>query len=226
MPEAAIFDVDGTLVDSNELHALAWQRAFHRVGREIALDAIRPQIGKGADQLIPVFLHGAELRERGEEVERQKTEIFLNDYLFRVRPFPKVAELFARLRAQGTRIALATSAKEKELAAYRRICPGLSQVDQQTTADQAARSKPAPDIFAAALAQAGLTPRQAVVIGDSPYDAAAATRLGIIAIGLLCGGFGAGVLREAGCAAVYRDPEDLLANLDRSPLAEPSARVA
>ena len=206
MPKAAIFDVDGTLVDSNELHALAWQRAFRRIGREIALDAIRPQIG--------------------EEVERQKTEIFLNDYLFRVRPFPKVAELFARLRAQGTRIALATSAKEKELAAYRRICPGLSQVQQQTTADQAAHSKPAPDIFAAALAQAGLSPHEAVVVGDSPYDATAATRLGIMAVGLLCGGFGAGVLREAGCAAVYRDPEDLLANLNRSPLAEPSARVA
>jgi HAD superfamily hydrolase (TIGR01509 family) len=226
MLRATIFDVDGTLVDSNELHARAWRDAFRRFGREIPLDEIRQQIGKGGDQLIPIFLNPSEVRRHGAEVERYKSELFLREYLPQVRAFPEVGELFARLHGQGTRIVLASSAKDDELAAYKRLCPALSRVDDQTSSEDADRSKPEPDIFAAALERVRIRPEEAVTIGDSPYDAQAATQLGMHIIGLLCGGSAEKELREAGCTAIYRDPEDLLANFDRSPLAVAPSKAA
>jgi HAD superfamily hydrolase (TIGR01509 family) len=226
MLKAAIFDVDGTLVDSNELHARAWQEAFRHVGCEIPVAEIRRQIGKGGDQLIPVFLRGDDLRRHGAAVDREKTELFLRKYLPQVRAFAGVRELFARLHAQGTRIVLAGSAKDEELAAYKRLCPALSRVDEQTSSEDAERSKPEPDILAAALQRVRVKPEEAVAVGDTPYDAIAAIHLNLPIVGVLCGGFRQQELREAGCRTIYRDPEDLLANFDRSPLAGKPARAA
>ena len=120
MIRAVIFDVDGTLVDSNDLHVEAWREAFRRYGKELAFDEVHGQMGKGGDQLMPVFCSEAELDEFGEELERHRVELFAGRFLSRVRPFPRVRELFERIRAEGLQIALASSAREEELAQYKR----------------------------------------------------------------------------------------------------------
>lgn len=119
MLRAVIFDIDGTLVDSVDLHARAWQEAFRHFGREIPFEQIRSQIGKGGDQLLPVFLSEAEIRKFGKELEEYRSNLFKREYLPLVRPFPKVRELFEKLRSDGKQIALASSAKGDELEAYK-----------------------------------------------------------------------------------------------------------
>lgn len=220
MPKAVIFDVDGTLIDSVDLHAHAWQDAFRDHGREIAFDEIRGQIGKGGDQLMPVFLDPAELERIGEGLERHRGHILKERYLPRMTAFPKVRELFERVRADGTRIVLASSAKADELEQYKRLARIEDLIDAETSSDDAEKSKPHPDIFQAALQRLGdVRPEDAVVVGDTPYDAEAAGKAGLRTVGLLCGGFPERDLRGAGCIAIYKDPADLLARYERSPLA-------
>ncbi len=215
---AAIFDVDGTLVDSVDLHARAWQEAFAHFGRRVGLDEVRSQIGKGGDQLMPVFLSQDDLARRGKAIEEYRSQLWKAEYLKRVRAFPEVRDLFQRLLRRGVKVALASSAKKDELEIYQQIAGIDDLVKTETSADDAARSKPYPDIFAAALRRLGATKEAAVVIGDSPWDAIAARRLGVRSIGVLCGGFAEADLRGAGCMAIYRDPADLLARLEESPL--------
>ncbi|MDN3567498.1 HAD family hydrolase [Paeniroseomonas aquatica] len=218
--KAVLFDVDGTLVDSVDLHAQAWVDAFAEIGQAIPFATMRAQIGKGGDQLMPVFLPPAALQEKGKALETRRGEIFREGYLPRVRAFPEAAALVRRVAAAGLRSALASSAKEEELAALKRIL-GLEddRLDAETSSSDAEHSKPFPDIFEAALARLpGVTPAETIVIGDTPYDAEAAGRAGIRAIGMLCGGFPEADLRAAGCIAIYRDPAHLLAEFDASPL--------
>ena len=216
MIEAVIFDVDGTLVDSVDKHAAAWQRAFAHFGHETDFAAIRSQIGKGGDQLMPVFLPKEEVERRGKEIEDYRKALFKREYLPHVRGFPKVRDLFKRILADGKRIALASSAKGDELIAYKKAANIVDLVDEETSSDVAVRSKPHPDIFEAALARLNLAPGCAIVVGDSPYDAEAAGKAGMKTIGVLCGGFPEADLRKAGAAQIFRDPADLLANYDRS----------
>ena len=176
---------------------------------------MRAQIGKGGDQLMPVFLSKAFIAERGEEVETFRSDLFKRQYLDGLRPFPGVPALFARLRQHGLRALLASSAKAEELERYKQIAGIERLVDEAASSDDAERSKPAPDIFVAALRKARLPPESAVAIGDSPYDAQAATAAGMRAIGVLCGGFPEDDLRAAGCAAIYPDPEALLREFPR-----------
>ena len=216
MIEAVIFDVDGTLVDTVDDHARAWQRTFAHIGRNIDFAAIRSQIGKGGDQLMPVFLPKEEVERRGKEIEKYRLELFKRDYLPHVRGFPNVRELFERIIGSGKRIALASSAKGEELEAYKKAAKIAELVHEETSSDDAARSKPDPDVFEAALARLRLPPQRAVVVGDSPYDAEAAGKAGLKTIGVLCGGFAEADLRKAGAAQIFRDPADLLANFERS----------
>ena len=227
MFRAVIFDVDGTLVDSNDLHVEAWREAFRRYGKELAFDEVHGQMGKGGDQLMPVFCSEAELDEYGEELERHRVELFAGRYLSRVRPFPRVRELFERIKADGLQIALASSAKEEELEQHKRSLGVENLLEAATSADDAERSKPHPDIFQAALAGLdGVRPEEAVVVGDTPYDAEAAAKAGMRTVGLLSGGFTEAALREAGAVAVYRDVSDLLDHYDDSPLAKGRAGAA
>ncbi|MBV9656177.1 MAG: HAD family hydrolase [Acetobacteraceae bacterium] len=220
MPKAVIFDVDGTLVDSVDLHARAWQDAFRDFGHDFPLADLRGQIGKGGDQLLPVFLSEAELEEKGKALERHRSALFKARYMDQVRGFPDVPALFERLRADGVRIALASSAKADELGHYKRVAGVDGLTDVETSSDDAEKSKPHPDIFEAALDKLGdVEPAEALVVGDSPYDAEAAGRAGIRTIGLLCGGFPEADLRRAGCIAIYADPAELLAQYGQSPLA-------
>ena len=219
MIEAVIFDIDGTLVDSVDLHARAWQEAFRRFGREVPFEEVRHQIGKGGDQLMPVFFSHGELERFGGEMEEYRGRLYKSEYLPQVRAFPRVRELFERIRRDGKRIALASSAKAEELAAYKKIARISDLVEEETSADDAERSKPHPDIFEAALGQLeGVRPGRAVVVGDTPYDAQAAGKAGLRTVGVLCGGFPERELREAGCVALYQDPADLLARYDDSVL--------
>ena len=219
MLKAVIFDVDGTLVDSVDLHARAWQEALAHFGKQFDYERVRYQIGKGGDQLMPVFLSERELDEFGEELEKYRGELFKREYLPRVEGFPAVRELFERVGREGLRIALASSAKGDELKTYKKIARIEDLVEEETSADDAERSKPHPDIFQAALERLGDTrPSEAVVVGDTPYDAEAAGKAGLKTVGLLCGGFPEEDLRAAGCVRVYRDAAELLANYDSSPL--------
>jgi HAD superfamily hydrolase (TIGR01549 family) len=220
MVRAVIFDIDGTLVNSVDLHARAWKEAFEKFGHVIPLEVLRGQIGKGGDQLIPVFLSPQEQDRFGEELEEYRGRIFKANYLHMVRPFPRVRELLQRVNQDGKQIALASSAKQDEIEAYKRIANIEDLVEEQTSADDAERSKPHPDIFEAALKRLrDVSATEAVNVGDSPYDAIAAGKLGMTCLGVLSGGFSEEDLRASGCSAIYRDCSDLLDNYDRSALA-------
>jgi HAD superfamily hydrolase (TIGR01509 family) len=214
--KAIIFDIDGTLVDSVDLHARAWQEAFAHFGHQIEFAAVRSQIGKGGDQLMPAFLPRDEVASHGEEIETYRSELFKEKYLPKVHSFPAVRDLVQRIKQLGPSIVLASSAKGEELAAYKRIAGILDLVDEETSSDDAEKSKPHPDIFQAALERLGgdVRPDEVIVIGDSPYDAEAAGKLALRTIGVLSGGFAEHDLRQAGCLSVYRDPADLLQHLD------------
>jgi HAD superfamily hydrolase (TIGR01549 family) len=216
---AAIFDLDGTLVDSNEFHVLAWQETFRHFWKEIPLERLREQVGKGGDQYLPVFLNEAEMREFGEEADELHGEIFKEKYLSQVKPFPKVRELFERLREDGKKIALASSGKDTEVKHYEKLLGIEGLVDGMTTSDQVLHSKPYADVFIAALNRLKLPANEAVAIGDTPYDVEAAKKIELPIIGVLCGGFSEAVLRDEGTLAIYRDPADLLDHYYQSPLA-------
>ncbi|MDA9519755.1 HAD family hydrolase [Bradyrhizobium sp. CCBAU 11434] len=220
MPKAAIFDVDGTLLDSVDLHALAWHEAMVKFGHDVSFEQARSQIGKGGDKLIPHFLTADAQRDHGSEMEKWRGKRFENEYLPLVRPFSAVPNLLRRVRDAGLRIAIASSAKKDELENYLNIAGIADLVDVTTSSDDVKESKPAPDIFEVALGKLGIGGGDAVAIGDTPYDAEAAGKAGIRTIGVLCGGFTEASLRQAGCAEVRPGPATLLACFADSLLAK------
>ena len=217
MIKGAIFDIDGTLVDSVGLHARAWRESLAKFGHDVPFDAVRQQIGKGGDQLLPVFLTREEQEKYGKQLEEYRGQLFQRDYLPLVKPFPRVRELFQRLRENGKQIVLASSAKSDEIEAYKRIAHIEDLVEEQTSSDDVSRSKPNPEIFEVALKRLhGVDPAQAIAVGDSPYDAIAASKLKITCIGMLSGGFAGPELRAAGCSVIYEDCADLLKHYEGS----------
>src|SRR5262245_24618592 len=210
MIQALIFDLDGTLVDSVDLHARAWKDTFLRFGKDVPFEEVRHQIGKGGDQLLPVFFSKQELSAFGTQLEEYRDELFKRAYLPRVRAFPKVRELFRKIVRDNKRIALASSGNKEEIAYYKKLARIDDLVSAETSADDVMRSKPHPDLFAVALSKLGTNKEQTFVVGDTPYDAKAALKLELAAIGLLCGGFPKDTLLNAGCFAICRDPEELL----------------
>ncbi len=218
MPQFVIFDVDGTLVDSVDLHAQAWADAFRHFGYDVSAAQARTQIGKGGDQLMPVFLPKADLDRVGEDLDKWRGGHYREHYLPRIKAFPGVRPLFDALLARGFHPSLATSSKPEDLERLKEVA-GIADLDlPTTTSGDVERSKPHPDIFQATLAKLGAAPGDTVAVGDSPYDAEAAGKASIATVGVLCGGFPEADLRRAGCIALYRDPADLLAKLDELPL--------
>jgi len=215
---AILFDIDGTLLDSVDLHARAWQEAFRAFEKDVPFERIRSQIGKGGDQLLPVFFTRAELTARGPEIERWRSDCYKLRYMPRVRPFPGVRPLFRLLRSRGWPPVLASSASGDELSFYVDVLEVGDLIEAVTSKDEVPRSKPSPDIFAAALDRVPRAERSgAWVVGDSPWDALAATRLRLPTLGFRSGGFPERDLLAAGARMLFDGPWDLLARLDSSP---------
>jgi HAD superfamily hydrolase (TIGR01509 family) len=220
MIKAVIFDVDGTLVDTVDLHAQAWAEALRHFGVEVPIRDMRVQIGQGGDRLLHGLLPRDRVKREGQAIQRFRTELFALGYMPEARPFPGVRALFQRIRDEGQRAVLVSSGRAEEVERYKEIAGIADLVEDATSADDAERSKPFPDIFQAALAKLDdVEPHEAVVVGDTPYDAEAARDAGLKSVGVLCGGFPEEALRSAGCIAVYAGPEDLLRRYDDSPLA-------
>ncbi|MEA3041448.1 MAG: hypothetical protein QOC65_937 [Sphingomonadales bacterium] len=210
MIEAVLFDVDGTLVDSNDLHAAAWQEAFRHFGIVLPYERIRGQIGKGGDNLIPALLPADVAERLQKEIEAFRSELFRRDYLPKARPFPGAADLLKRLHDQDAKLVLATSSRQEELDFHIDKLGCRELLTGTTTRDDVEHSKPCPDIFEAALEKARpLNGGVAVVVGDTPWDMKAAARLGVPAVAVRCGGFPDGEL--SGAAAIYDGPQELIA---------------
>jgi HAD superfamily hydrolase (TIGR01509 family) len=208
---AFIFDIDGTRVDSNELHVDSWDRAFRKFGKQFPRHALRAQIGKGSDQYLPQFLSEKEIADFGKQLDEYRSELFRKEYLPRVRVFPKVRELFQQIRDDHKKIVLASSGKKTDTEYYINLLKIENLIEGYTSADDANRSKPAPDIFTAALEELNVRAAEAIAVGDTRFDVEAAAKVGLKTIALTCGGTAEEVLRQSGAIVVFRDPAHLLA---------------
>ena len=213
---AALLDVDGTLVDSNDAHARAFVEAFGELGMQGPFERVRRLIGKGGDKLIPEVTGRAE-EEWVKEVGERKNEAFFSRHFDAIRPFPRVRELLERMKDAGLALVVATSAKQEEMERLLGIAGVNDLFDEEATKDDAKRSKPDPDIIGAALKRAGIDASQAIMLGDTPYDVEAARRAGVETVGFESGGWKANDL--AGAVAVYADAAALLRDFDASPFA-------
>ena len=219
MTKGMIFDIDGTLIDTNAAHVEAWRRAFTRLGYHIPVERIIPEIGKGGDLLVPSVL-GEEIEKREGDVLRrlQKEEFLAIAATQHFRVFPGTQEIFPALKARGIRTALATSSDEKHLEApLASAGVDLRQLaDLLVTRSEGERSKPAPDLVVDAVEKLGLSPTQCAMVGDTIYDGQACRRAGVVFLGVLSGGTPASELRQADARGVWRDVGHLLAELDRA----------
>lgn len=214
-PPGVIFDVDGTLVDTNYLHVLAWARAVHDAGETASMAKIHQLMGMGSDQLVERLLG----RPHDEVADGHKAHF--EKLMEEIRAFPGAKDLLSEVHRRGAKVVLATSASDDQLAAMLEalaLPDGI--VDHRTNKDDVEQSKPAPDVFATALKDSGLSPDRAVVVGDTLWDIEAASDCGLRVVAVLTGGIARNALEEAGAIAVYEDPVDLLEHLDESPLAE------
>jgi HAD superfamily hydrolase (TIGR01549 family) len=206
-----IFDIDGTLVDSNELHVDAWDRAFRRFGKKFRREQLQAQIGKGSDQYLPAFLTPEEIKRFGKQLDEYRSELFRREYLPNVRPFPRVRELFQRIENDDKRIVLASSGKKADTEYYINLLGVGDLIAGYVSGDDADSSKPEPDVFTASLKKlGGLSPADAVTVGDTRFDIEAAKKVGLKTVAFLCGGTPESVLREAGAIAIYVQPADFL----------------
>jgi HAD superfamily hydrolase (TIGR01509 family) len=214
---AVILDVDGTLIDSNDAHARAWVDAFAAHGITVPYDLVRRAIGMGGDKLMPAVSGIEDDSDIGARISEYRKQHFKAAYLPRLRPFAGVRDLIQRMRQDGLTLVVASSAGEEELTPLLEQAGVADLLPDRTSSDDADRSKPDPDIVAAALEKAGVEPRDVVMIGDTPYDIEAAGRCGIRAIAVESGGWKARELD--GAAEVYADPADLLRRYETSLLA-------
>jgi HAD superfamily hydrolase (TIGR01549 family) len=213
---AAILDVDGTLVDTNYHHAIAWHRAFTQNGVELPVWRIHRHIGMGGDQLV-ASLAGDEVEGRcGDAIRATEKERYA-ELIDEVRPLQDSRELIEDLRQRGSTIVLASSAKQDEVDVYLDLLDARELVDGWTTSADVEQTKPAPDLIEAALEKAGA--RDAVMVGDSTWDIEAANNAGIPTLAVLTGGFSEAELRERGAAAVFESIAELRERLDSTPLA-------
>ena len=216
MLKAVLFDVDGTLVDSNDAHADAWVNAFREHGVNVDWLKVRRSIGMGGDKLMPAVSGISEASPQGEAIAKERGKIFKRDFLPRIKPFRNASRLVAAIKDRGFVAVAASSAAKDELTPLLKIAGADSLMDAKTSGDDAEESKPEPDIILAALKRAGASAGEAIMIGDTPFDVEAARRAGVKVIGFRSGGWGDGDLQ--GAIAIYDGPWDLLAHLDESPL--------
>ena len=209
-----LVDVDGTLVDTNYLHVVAWWRAFRDIGEEVAMSRIHPLIGMGSDQLVSRLI-GRESEEASDGHSRHYAS-----FKEEIKAFPKAAELLIELDRRGGRVVLATSSDEEDLERLREVIDAEDAIQDAVSKGDVEHSKPSPDIFDAALQKFGLDPNKTLVVGDTTWDVEAAGKLGIDVVCVLTGGSTREQLEDAGAIAVYEDVSELLDHLDESPLAK------
>jgi len=211
---AALLDVDGTLVDTNYQHTVAWLRAFRYHGVLVPAWRIHRHIGMGGDHLVAAVAGQGVEEEHGDSI-RSAESVLYRTLIHEAEPLPGAQELVRALKAAGHPVVLASSAKEHEVQRYLEVLDAREVVDAWTTSADVERTKPDPDLVRAALEQAGT--EDAVFVGDTVWDCEAAARAGIPCVALLCGGFGEAELVGAGAIAVFEDPRDLLEHLDETP---------
>ncbi|RKN35343.1 HAD family hydrolase [Micromonospora musae] len=216
-PSGVLFDVDGTLVDTTYLHTVSWWEALRQTDQPVPMATVHRAIGMGSDKLLDHLL-GPERDRDADGRLRDAHDTLYAEYWERLTPLPGAADLLRACAERGLRVVLATSAAEHEVTALRRALDADDVIAAVTSSEDAAQSKPAPDILVAALDQSGLPAERVVFVGDSVWDVAAAGKLDIPCVGLTCGGTSRGELAGAGAVAVYDDPAALLATLDDSPL--------
>jgi phosphoglycolate phosphatase-like HAD superfamily hydrolase len=218
--KAIIFEVDGTLVDSNVLRARAWQEALARYGRQVRLPRVLAQMALHGDQLLQEFLTEEDMARFADELASFHRALFQECYLRRVKPFHGVPELLRHLRAEGWRIALASTADPDELEHYIEVLGVEDLIDGRTTDADVNRTRLNEEIPAEAIRLLGLDRTdETLAVAGSPYDVEGAVRLGMRCVGLVCGGFSDEQLVRAGAIAVFGTPEDLLTRYSESPLA-------
>jgi len=220
-----ILDVDGTLVLSNDAHAQAWVDAFVEYNYNVEFDQIRHLIGMGGDKLMPTVVPGLSDEEGvGKAIAERRKEIFEERYADSLQPAPGARALLQELRQRGLQLVVASSAKREELDMLLEKAQVADLIEHTTTSSDAEESKPAPDIVGVALEKIGLSPADALMVGDTPYDIDSAGGCGVGVLAVRCGGFSDEEL--SGARAIYDDPADLLANIDSSPLAQTVERSA
>ena len=215
MPPIAILDVDGTLVDTNYQHAVAWYRAFRQHGIVLPVWRIHRHIGMGGDQLVAALTDEQTDERLGDDVRTAEKALYMA-LIEEVEPMEGARELIAGLKEDGHRVVLASSAKEQEVEHYLDLLDARELADDWTTSADVEATKPEPDLVQAAVEKAG--GGEAVLIGDTPWDCKAAERAGVPTIALLTGGFGREELEEAGAVAVFESIPELRENLDGTPL--------
>jgi phosphoglycolate phosphatase-like HAD superfamily hydrolase len=217
--KAVFFDIDGTLVDSNEFHVSAWERAFQEQLHPVDRATIRRQIGKGADMLLPAV--APELNESARKaITALHGRIFQTGYLPQVQAFAHARDLIAALHARGMKVLLASSAKQEEVDHYVDLLGVRALISGTTSGDDVEKTKPAGDIFLNALAKvAPISASEVIAIGDTPYDAAAARKARIETIAVRSGGFPDSSLSDAGASAIYDSVGEILEHIEESPLA-------
>ena len=211
---AALLDVDGTLIDTNYHHALAWYRAFRDKGIVLPVWRIHRHIGMGGDQLVPALVPGID-DALHEVVEETRSERY-GELIGEVQAFDQAHELIADLKEGGATVVVASSSPQDELDHYLDLLDARELLDAWTTKDDVEATKPEPDVVAAALAKAASD--EAVMLGDTPWDVKAAERAGLATICLLTGGWSRQELVDAGAAAVYESIPELRQNLGKAPL--------
>ena len=214
MLEGVIFDVDGTLVDSNDAHANSWVDTFAEAGYGVPFEVVRPLIGMGGDKLLPRTIGIRNDSEEGKKLSKRRSEIFRERYLPRLRAFPGSRDLVSRIRSDGLKAIVATSAKDKELEGLLKAAEVDDLMEDKASASDAKRSKPDPDIVKAAIEESGLSAEDLVMIGDTPYDVEAATTAKVRCIAFRSGGWSDKDLD--GAVEIYDGPADLLAHYQAS----------
>ncbi|MET9234627.1 HAD family hydrolase [Streptomyces cellulosae] len=218
MKRAAVFDVDGTLADTNHLHVTAWWEAFRQAGHQVPMHAVHRAVGLPSTDLIAHLLGEDRDTSRDAELSAAHKTLY-GQYSDRLPALPGAGRLLERLHDDGWTVVLATSAGGAELAALRRAIGADRAISATASADDVDAGKPAPEPVEHALELAGAPAERAVFVGDTVWDMRAGTRAGVRCVGLLCGGIPRAHLTEAGADAVYDDPAHLLASLADSPLA-------
>ncbi|GAC1328025.1 MAG: HAD family hydrolase [Mycobacteriales bacterium] len=215
-----LFDVDGTLVDTNYLHVLAWWHAFRDADHDVSMTDIHRSIGMGSDTLVEHLL-GRE----DEHAAAAHTHHYA-PYLEQLRPFPQAAETLRAVKALGLQVVLATSASEDEVESLTKAIGADDAIGEVTSSADAETSKPAPDILQVALERSGLRPEDTLMVGDTVWDIEAARKAGLDCIAVLSGGISRSELEQAGAVAVYDNVAALLDDLDASPIGRLAKRVS